>query len=139
MYPPKYNAGAEWMAHEMNTFLIQRNRGKANVIVNDTEVDEFEQVQLINRRDTMAVHDAVANGSVLFSHLDMEPCAVKTAALCRKPLVLVVHNSFLYEYYKEFKKVLPENLYLIHNSKWIQELYAPPWASFHCCTSSCKC
>lgn len=124
-YPPKHNAGAEWMAHEMNTFLIQRNRSKANVIVNDNEVDSFEQVQLISRRDTMAVYDAVINSSVLFSHLDMEPCAVKTAALCRKPLVLVVHNSFLYEYHKEFKKVLPENLYLIHNSKWIQELYTP--------------
>ncbi len=125
MYPPKHNAGAEWMAHEMNTSLIQSNRRKASVVVNHTEADSFEQVQVINRRDTKAVYDAVVNSSVLFSHLDMEPCAVKTAALCRKPLVLVIHNSFRYEYLKEFKKMLPENLYLIHNSKWIQEFYAP--------------
>lgn len=125
MYPPKHNAGAEWMAHAMNTYLIQSNRGEANVVVNDNDVDSFEQVQLIIRNNAAAVHDAVASSSVLLSHLDMEPCAVKTAVLCRKPLVLVVHNSFRYQYLKEFKKRLPGNLYLIHNSKWIQKFYAP--------------
>jgi glycosyltransferase involved in cell wall biosynthesis len=55
----------------------------------------------------------------------MEPSAVKTAVRCRKPLVLVVHNSFRYQYFKKFKRRLPGNLYLIHNSEWIQNVYAP--------------
>lgn len=125
MYPPKHNAGAEWTAHAMNTYLIQRNRVEAKVVVNDNDVDSFEQVPLINRNNAAAVHDAVASSSALLSHLDMEACAVKTAVLCRKPLVLVVHNSFRYQYLQGFKKQLPGNLYLIHNSRWIQNFYAP--------------
>jgi len=125
MYPPKHNAGAEWMAHAMNTYLVRKKRGEANVVVNENDVDSFEQVPLINRSKAAAVHAAVASSSVLLSHLDMEPCALKTARLCRKPLVLVVHNSFRYSYLKKFKKRLPGNLYLIHNSKWIEEFYTP--------------
>lgn len=124
MYPPKHNAGAEWMAHAINAHLIQANRSQVHVVVNDTDVETFERVQLIRRNDTAAVHDAVSNSSVLLSHLDMEACAVKTAALCRKPLVLVVHNSFRRQYLKKFKKQLPGNLYVIYNSTWIQNVYA---------------
>lgn len=123
MYPPKHNAGAEWMAHAINTYLTQMKRGQVTVVVNDTDVGTFEGVRLLKRSDGAAVREAVSTSSVLLSHLDMEASAVKTAALCRKPLVLVVHNSFRRNYLEKFKKRLPGNLYVIYNSSWIQNVY----------------
>ena len=122
MYPPKHNAGAEWMAHAKNQYLIRQGY-HVNVVVNESSVHEFERVRLL-KRDTPKVVPAIRNSAVLISHLDMEPNAVATAIAAQRPIVLVMHNDsrkhFLYEYMKLCKK----NLYLIHNSKWIREYYS---------------
>ena len=52
MYPPKHNAGAEMMAHAMNTFLVRESGAKVNVILNQKqEINNYERVNLIWRGD----------------------------------------------------------------------------------------
>ena len=123
MYPPLHNAGAEWMAHAMNQYLVHQAGYRVNVIENEKTVNEFERVRLI-QKDSPTVVPAIQHSAVLISHLDMEPNAVATAIAAQRPIILLMHNDsrkhFLYDYMKICKK----NLYLIHNSKWIQEYYS---------------
>jgi glycosyltransferase involved in cell wall biosynthesis len=123
MYPPVHNAGAEWMAHAMNQYLIHQAGYNVNVVENEKTVHEFERVRLLSRADS-AVVPAIQHTAVLISHLDMEPNAVATAVAAKRPIILVMHNDsrkhFLYDYMKICKK----NLYLIHNSNWIREYYS---------------
>ena len=142
MYPPIHNAGAEWMAHAMNSSLVTSNY-KVNVVLNKADLREFERVHIIDKKNQALVDSAVKHSSVLISHLDMETNAVQTALKAKRPLVLVMHNNFRKNYLQEFMRVLPKNLYLIHNSYWLKEYYSqfglpsivvyPPvyWKEYH--------
>jgi glycosyltransferase involved in cell wall biosynthesis len=126
MYPPNHNAGAEMMAHAMNTFLVRESNAKVNVILNQKqEIGNYERVNLIWRGDNEKRIKTIESAQLLLSHLDNEPNAITTAVIGNKPLVLVMHNSFRMKFLKEFKKILPNNLYLIHNSEWIKKYYEP--------------
>lgn len=142
MYPPIHNAGAEWMAHAMNSSLIASNY-KVNVVLNKANLSEFERVHIIDKHNQGLVNSAVKHSSVLISHLDMETNAVQTALKAKRPMVLVMHNNYRKNYLQEFIRVLPNNLYLIHNSYWIKNYYSqyglpsivvyPPvyWKEYH--------
>lgn len=124
MYPPVHNAGAEWMAHAMNSYLVNKQGWNVNVVLNKTSRSEFERIQILDKSDTLNVEECIQNSALLVSHLDMEPNAVLTAASAKRPLVLVIHNSYRTKYLRQFKFILGKNLYLIHNSRWIQQYYA---------------
>ena len=146
MYPPVHNAGAEWMAHAMNSSLIANNY-KVNVVLNKADLSEFERVHIIDKHNQALVNSAVLHSSVLVSHLDMEMEAVQTARIAKRPMVLVMHNNYRKHFLQEFMRVLPRNLYLIHNSYWLKEYYSqfnlpsivvfPPvyWKEYHVDTS----
>jgi len=123
MYPPVHNAGAEWMAHAMNKALVA-NDCTVNVVLNDTEEREFERIQVIDKHNIELVESSVTHCAALISHLDMEVHAVKTAMLAKRPIVLVMHNNYRTKYLREFKAMMPKNLYIIHNSKWLQNYYS---------------
>jgi len=123
MYPPVHNAGAEWMAHAMNSSLIT-DQFKVNVVLNKADLSEFERVHIIDKANQESVDSAIKHSSVLVSHLDMELHAVQTAIVAKRPLVLVMHNNYRKHYLQEFIRVLPKNLYLIHNSYWLKEYYS---------------
>jgi glycosyltransferase involved in cell wall biosynthesis len=124
MYPPLHNAGAEWMAHAMNTYLVNKQGWNVNVVLNKTWRSEFERVQILDKKDSLQVEECIQNSAVLISHLDMEPNAVLSAAKAKRPMVLVMHNNYRTKYVRQFKFILGKNLYLIHNSNWIQKYYA---------------
>jgi len=142
MYPPVHNAGAEWMAHAMNSSLVANNY-KVNVVLNKADLSEFERVHIIDKHEQETVNSAVLHSSVLVSHLDMEMEAVQTARIAKRPMVLVMHNNYRKHFIQEFMRVLPKNLYLIHNSYWLKEYYSqfnipsivvfPPvyWKEYH--------
>jgi len=124
MYPPLHNAGAEWMAHAMNTYLVNKQGWNVNVVLNKAWRSEFERVQILDKKDSLQVEECIQNSGVLISHLDMEPNAVLSAAKAKRPMVLVMHNNYRTKYVRQFKFILGKNLYLIHNSNWIQKYYA---------------
>lgn len=124
MYPPVHNAGAEWMAHAMNSSLVSNANFKVNVVLNKADLSEFERIHIIDKSDRVLVDSAILHSSVLISHLDMEPNAVQTALVAKRPMVLVMHNNYRKHFLQEFIRVLPKNLYLIHNSYWLKEYYS---------------
>ena len=124
MYPPIHNAGAEWMAHAMNRYMVHNAGWKANVVLNKASVNEFERVIIVDRKNVNTIETYVKHSSVLISHLDNEPNAIQTAIVAQRPLVLVMHNNYRKKYLDHFARMLPKNLYLIHNSYWIKDYYS---------------
>ncbi len=125
LYPPRDNAGAEWMAHAINSFLIRERGAKVNVIMPNPPTTNFERVKIFDIEEKDQITKVIDNSSILFSHLSHEAATVKTGALLKKPVILVMHNSFNYKHLEIYKEMLPNNLYLIHNSHWIKKYYEP--------------
>jgi glycosyltransferase involved in cell wall biosynthesis len=122
MYPPIHNAGAEWMAHAMNQALLHDNK-HVNVAYPKPKVHEFERVRILDSTDLQSMERALTHSSVLLTHLDMTPRAVRTAVIAKRPLVIVMHNNYCMGQLAECVRALPKNLYLIHNSYWIKDWY----------------
>jgi glycosyltransferase involved in cell wall biosynthesis len=123
-YVPDHNAGSEWMAHAMNTFLIREKGVKVNVVTNKSSVAGYERVRIIEKNNIKVASEAVADAQVLLSHHTMEPNAVKTAVQAKKPLVILLHDNSRKRQLRIYKYFLPKNLYIIANSKWLQNYYA---------------
>ncbi len=124
MYPPVHNAGAEWMAHAMNTYLIQSANCSVNVVLNRAKVQEFERVRLIDKKSQEQVDSAITHSSVILSHLDQEVHALHAAMKAKRPFVAVMHNNYRKPWLQEYVRMNPKNIYLINNSKWLQEYYS---------------
>jgi glycosyltransferase involved in cell wall biosynthesis len=122
MYPPKHNAGAEWMAHAMNLYLIKEGY-TVNIILPKFDLDNYQGVNIYTFNDPRCV-DVIGRSKVLISHLDYSEKAVRTARVTDKPVILVMHNwlqkDHLLRYIKMYDK---ERIHLIHNSQWIKNLY----------------
>ncbi len=122
-YVPDHNAGSEWMAHAMNKYLIQEKGQKVNVISNKSSVDMYERVKIIRKDDTENVKGAIERARVLLTHHGMEGAAAKTALLCKKPLVILLHDHNRYNGLREYKRLLKDNIYAVCNSEWIKDYY----------------
>ena len=123
-YVPDHNAGSEWMAHAMNTFLIREMGYTIHVVSNKTSVPLYERVKIVKKSDKEEARKAVDDATLLLTHHTMEPNAVKTAALVKKPLVLVLHDHNRHRALSFYKDHLPGNLYCIANSEWIRKYYS---------------
>jgi glycosyltransferase involved in cell wall biosynthesis len=125
MYPPVHNAGAEWMAHAMNRFLIDKAGFKVNVIVPYFPMKSFEGVNIIQFSETKRIENTIRNSAVVLSHLDFSQQTIRTCAKAKRPCILVIHNHSQSNLLTTAKSMIPRrNLHLIHNSNWIQQLYS---------------
>ena len=124
MYPPVHNAGAEWMAHAMNRFLIEQAGYKVNVILPHFPIRHFEGVNIIVFDQPAKIEHAIRHSSVILSHLDFSNHAVLTAAKAKRPVILVMHNHMQELYLQKFSQEIdPKNIHLVNNSMWIKKLY----------------
>jgi glycosyltransferase involved in cell wall biosynthesis len=124
-YVPLHNAGSEWMAHAINTYLIQNQGFHVNVITNTTPVDEFERVRISVRGALSTNEHVLRHCSVILSHHTQEPNAIKTAYLVKRPIVCLMHDHGRTNFLEEYA-ALPykHNIYLINNSQWLEKYYA---------------
>jgi glycosyltransferase involved in cell wall biosynthesis len=122
-YVPDHNAGSEWMAHAMNKYLIQEKGKKVNVISNKSSVNLYERVKIIQKDDTENVKEVIERACVLLTHHGMEGSAAKTAIVCKKPLVILLHDHNRYNGLREYKRLLHDNVYAVCNSEWIKDYY----------------
>jgi glycosyltransferase involved in cell wall biosynthesis len=128
-YPPDHNAGAEWMLHSINKFLISRGHEvkvmtKGNVLVSQqngrkihTKLDSghtFEGVDV--SRVGVAMYGPLFRwADVVITHLDQ---AGKAMNLCRgyeKPLVHLMHNT---HHNDVLYRINPQNNYVVYNAEW---------------------
>jgi glycosyltransferase involved in cell wall biosynthesis len=125
-FPPRHNAGAEWMAISMFRALVARGH-EVTVWLSrygeDHEPYELDGVQVIPLESRLDYATAVRRASVLVSHLENVP---PTAALARgygKPFVAICHNTFE----ATFRDMAAGGTTLaVYNSRWMAreaELY----------------
>lgn len=95
-YPPRHNAGAEWMAHSMLRALVDRGHDVQvwlSRYSGDGKPYHLDGVQVIPLQARLDFATAVRAADVLVSHLENVP---STAALARgygKPVVAICHNT----------------------------------------------
>jgi len=88
-YPPRHNAGAEWMSHRMLLRLSQRHQVR---VCSRTGGEDFEGIR-VDPLDSIAdVRAAAEWADVCFTHLNETHIVEQVCHAHRTPLVHVVHN-----------------------------------------------
>ena len=116
IYVPVHNAGAEWMQHEINKYLISQGHEVRVMLPNKATVDygikeayTFEGVYCFPRPQNY--RGAVEWADVLISYLDLTQYAILFGLKFNRPVVWIAHNTFHYENIKQNKQV-----FVVYNS-----------------------
>lgn len=119
-YPPRHNAGAEWMAHSMLRALVERGHDVQvwlSRYSGDGKPYDLDGVHVIPLQARLDFATAVRTADVLLSHLENVP---STSALARgygKPVVAICHNT----HRPTFRDVASGGVALaVLNSRWMQ-------------------
>ena len=111
-YPPVHNAGAEWMAHDMNRHLVKSNEIR---VLTAWEADgEFEGVKVVAMDNPAKFHRQYEWADVVISHLGCAGMAYNFTRRYRKPMVFVSHNTHTYTYCRQGGS----HVFVVHNAKW---------------------
>jgi glycosyltransferase involved in cell wall biosynthesis len=131
MYPPYHNAGAEWMAHCLNRYLVKEHGFTIYVFIPSKQfagityfdpTTTFEGVHIYDMMNREAVDHAIKHSSALCSHLDFSELVREFSKRFNKPYIHFLHNSFEYEKLRSWKKDRHAT-YFVANSDWIREHY----------------
>jgi glycosyltransferase involved in cell wall biosynthesis len=119
-YPPRHNAGAEWMAHSMLRALVARGHDVQvwlSRYSGDGKPYDLDGVHVVPLQARLDFATAVRKADVLVSHLENVP---STAALARgygKPVVAICHNT----HRPTFRDVASGGVSLaVLNSQWME-------------------
>lgn len=95
-YPPRHNAGAEWMVHSMLRALVSRGHDVQvwlSRYSGDGQPYDLDGVHVVPLQARLDFATAVRKADTLVSHLENVP---STAALARgygKPVIAICHNT----------------------------------------------
>lgn len=119
-YPPFQNAGAEWMLHEMNKYLVD-NGHKVEVLVPINKVEPYMYEGVSVAADSYNyTREAIKNCDMIISHLDRAGKALNLAEFYKKPFVMVVHNTNYFDIFarKHREKGQGRWAYAVYNSNF---------------------
>jgi glycosyltransferase involved in cell wall biosynthesis len=115
LYPPAHNCGSEWMAHNINQFLITRGH-HCRVILHYYNGDPYilDGVEVF---PATGIVDAYRWADLIITHLDMTQYTILMAKQAKKSLVHFVHNDIPYS------SILNNfgNVSAVYNSQWIAD------------------
>lgn len=115
LYPPTHNCGSEWMAHNVNQFLISKGH-QVRVILHYYKGNMYglDGVEVFPATGNV---DAYRWADVIVTHLDMTQYTILMAKTAERPLVHFVHNDIPYS------SILNNfgNVSAVYNSKWIAD------------------
>jgi glycosyltransferase involved in cell wall biosynthesis len=132
MYPPYHNAGAEWMAHCLNRYLVKEHGYTIYVFIPGkhflgiTRFDPttvYEGVHVYDINNKTAMEHAVKHSNAICGHLDFSNSVRKYAKEHKKPYIHFLHNSFESNTLRKWKDD-GWPTYLVANSEWIREFYS---------------
>src|SRR5262245_10544601 len=94
-YPPRHNAGAEWMAHAMLTHLAEHYPIEPHVITTRAprRRERFGGIPVEMVRDPNRLGTFYSWADVVLTHLDATGTAVRTARRYGKPVAHLIHND----------------------------------------------
>ena len=118
-YPPRHNAGAEWMAHSMLRALVERGH-EVTVWLSrysgDGKPYDLDGVHVVPLAARLAFATAVRQANVLLSHLENGPATGSLARGYGKPLVVLCHNT----HRPTFREAASGQTALaVYNSEWM--------------------
>ncbi|MER5461669.1 glycosyltransferase family 4 protein [Streptomyces sp. NPDC002668] len=118
-YPPRHNAGAEWMVHSMLRALVERGHDVSvwlSRYTNDRESYDLDGVQIVPLQTRLDAGTAIRKADVVVSHLENVPSAGALARGYGKPLAVVCHNTHL----PSFRQMAAGDTALaVYNSQWM--------------------
>jgi glycosyltransferase involved in cell wall biosynthesis len=118
-YPPRHNAGAEWMVHSMLRALVQRGHDVSVWLsrYTDDKADyELDGVQVVPLQSRLDAGSAIRRADVVVSHLENVPSAGALARGYGKPLAVVCHNT----HRQSFREMAAGCNLAVYNSKWMR-------------------
>lgn len=121
-YPPYQNAGAEWMAVEINNYLKCQGHEVRVISFAATEDYYFQDILVMA---PFHVEQIIAQSDILLTHLDRTDYAIEMADRYKKPLGHVIHHNFEIP---QLRRNLIRN-FLIYNTEWIKKDRAYKYAS----------
>lgn len=120
LYPPAHNCGAEWMAHRIFKHL-QKHGHNVRVLLHQANHYKITNNYTFDGVDVFPPNPNVIEGlfgwsDVVFTHLDYTRWTIHMAAIRKKPVFHLIHNSHPY----------PEiigadnNQHIVYNSEWLK-------------------
>ncbi|GAA2802970.1 glycosyltransferase family 4 protein [Streptomyces showdoensis] len=119
-YPPRHNAGAEWMVHSMLRALVERGHDVSvwlSRYTDDREAYDLDGVQVVPLETRLDAASAIRKADVVVSHLENVPSAGAMARGYGRPLAVVCHNTHL----PSFRQMASGDTALaVYNSQWMR-------------------
>jgi glycosyltransferase involved in cell wall biosynthesis len=110
-YPPVHNAGAEWMAHDINRELKKNH----DIRVLASWGGEYEGIPVIDDSNPAVMNQQYQWADVVISHLGRSGIAFNKTRQHKKPLVFVSHNTHPYHFCRQEHFT---HVYVVHNATW---------------------
>ncbi|WP_209494678.1 glycosyltransferase family 4 protein [Streptomyces sp. PvR006] len=118
-YPPRHNAGAEWMVHSQLRALVERGHDVSvwlSRYTDDRADYELDGVQVIPLQSRLDAGSAIRKADVVVSHLENVPAAGALARGYGKPLAVVCHNT----HRQSFREMAGGCDLAVYNSNWMK-------------------
>lgn len=118
-YPPRHNAGAEWMVHSQLRALVERGHDVSVWLsrYTDDKADyDLDGVQVVPLQSRLDAASAIRRADVVVSHLENVPSAGALARGYGKPLAVVCHNTHL----QSFREMAAGCELAVFNSQWMK-------------------
>lgn len=123
LYPPMHNCGSEYVAHNLNRFLVAKGHQVRVILHHYTGPSYvYEGVEVFPSTGRV---DAYRWADVICTHLDFTQYTLAMAQEARRPIVHFVHNDTPYESIKNSNA----RQYIVYNSEWCKRSIAYPHPS----------
>jgi glycosyltransferase involved in cell wall biosynthesis len=130
LYPPKHNCGAEYMLHNMVKYL-QAQGHNIRILLHQANHYKITNNYTFDGVDVFPPTAPVVDGlmrwaDVVFTHLDYTKWTIHAAAMYRKPVFHLIHNSHPYPEIIDAEKTQ----HIIYNSVWLKDLLDYKYPNF---------
>lgn len=114
-YPPGQNAGAEWMAKEINTFLL----GEGHVIGVHVPGTGTYWGDFVTgwEQDNTSKEAALKWADIVITHLDLSQQVTQECQRIGKPCINIIHHNWEIPHLRR----LYDNVACVYNSEWVKK------------------
>lgn len=127
LYPPVHNCGSEWMAHNINKYLVSKGH-QVRVILHQANMHKINVPYMIDGVEVFAPSghlDAYRWADVICTHLDYTQYTIIMADAAQKPIVHFVHNDIEYSSIVNARR----DNHVVYNSEWVAKKLNYQWPS----------
>ena len=120
LYPPKHNCGAEYMIHRIAKHLQSKGH-HIRVLLHQANHYKITNNYVFDGIDVFPPSPNVIENlfnwsNVVFTHLDYTKWSISMAAMKKKPLFHLIHNSHPYPEIINAER----NQHIVYNSEWLK-------------------